>query len=301
MRAILAWRGQGRWEGLIPPARQCYGAAPSCDTRTMPAYTSFHSQGWKGLAATEWLEQLEPLQDWLDQPGDSIVDLPNRQVRRLATPQGGLYIKLLTTGSSLGGAKGALNDVKWFLRPSRALKILNISRELLEAGFHCPIPILAARRRSPGGWPQDVFVSHECEGTPLPQLLSELPAAEVRAALAKVAKEISRLHQAGFVHGDCIPGNIALAPSGQVIFFDHDRTVRSTLPGLARYKQRRNLIQFGFRLRHILSSPEHLDYFLAQYATGQNWPAEVSAWETTRVMKGIRRRLQLKLKRHHKD
>lgn len=259
-------------------------------TRTMWEYFAFRSQGWKGLGAADWLAQLKPLQEWLSQnPGEVIVHLPNREVRKVHTPQGVLYVKLLNAGGSLGGVKGALTAIKWALRPSRAIAILRISQELLDAGFQCPIPIVAARRRSTNGWPQDIFISLDCPGVPLTRLLPNMQPNEIQSLLATVASEIARLHQAGFVHGDCIPGNIAISPSGKVIFFDHDRTCRAPQSRLLRHQQRRNLVQFGYRLMQLLQDRRYVEYFLARYAS-EHWAPEAAARELDQVRQRIQKR-----------
>lgn len=256
----------------------------------MPSYISFVSQGWKGLVAQDWLSRLEPLQDWITEtPGESIVDLPSREVRRINTVSGVLFVKLLHAGGSLEGLKGALTNIKWYFRPSRALSILRISQELLEAGFRCPVPVLAARRRSHSGWPLDAFISLECPGISLTELLPDMGTPEREKVLAKVADVLHRFHQKGFVHGDCIPGNLALAPEGEIVFFDHDRTVRH--PMLMQHQQRRNLVQFGFRLSRFLRTMEPFEYFLAQYAD-KHWPSQRAYREKTLVMTRVRQRLQ---------
>lgn len=257
----------------------------------MQSYTFFNSQGWKGLIAPDWRAQLEPLQEWLSQnPGEVLVRLPNREVRRISTPQGILYVKLLNAGGSLGGAKGAFTDLKWLVRPSRAKAILRISQALLDAGFRCPIPVLAARRRSPWGWPRDVFISVECAGTPITELLPEMTLEERNRLLSSVACELSRFHREGFVHGDCIPGNIALAPDGRIIFFDHDRTIRRSNRVLLQHQQRRNLVQFGFRLSKYLKTLGPFEHFLADYAQN-HWESTKAALEIARIMSLVQKRL----------
>jgi serine/threonine protein kinase len=51
-----------------------------------------------------------------------------------------------------------------------------------------------------------------------------------RQALAQLAREIRRLHDRGFVHGDLVPGNIFVAPKTDGTmgfwFMDNDRTRR---------------------------------------------------------------------------
>lgn len=256
----------------------------------MSEYIAFRSQGWKGLGSADWLALLGPLQDWLSQnPGEVVVDLPNRQVNKVFTPLGTLYVKLLHAGGNLGGVKGALTALKWTLRSSRAVAMLRISQELLNADFQCPIPILAARRRSPKGWPQDIFISLDCPGEPLTRLLPNMEPKEIQSLLATVASEVARLHQAGFVHGDCIPGNIAISPSGKVVFFDHDRTRRAAQSRLLQHQQRRNLVQFGFRLLQLLQDRQYVEYFLTHYAS-EHWLPETAARELDQVRRRIQNR-----------
>ena len=63
-----------------------------------------------------------------------------------------------------------------------------------------------------------------------------------RVLLRALGREVGRLHEAGFVHGDLVPPNVRVAGTG-FVFLDHDRTRRSRT--LVRLSARRNLVQLG--------------------------------------------------------
>ena len=253
----------------------------------MTFYVPYHSQGWHGRIANGWQSLLEDVDGWLTlNPGESVVDFPSRQVRRVETPAGRVYVKILRSGSDAHGPRRWVSDLKWYLRPSRALAILRVSQKLLAEGFVCPLPILAARRRSPWGWPTELFISYERLGTNLAQRLDTAPDAEAtRAVLASTADELRRFHRAGFVHGDCTPYNLAFTDEGRLILFDNDRTRRSPA-WLRRHQQERSLANLGLRLTQFAQSPEPFRLFLDRYAD--------SAAEADRILALIRKRLKSK-------
>jgi hypothetical protein len=253
----------------------------------MTLYVPYHSQGWHGRIANGWQALLEDMDRWLAvNPGESVVDFPSREVRRVATPAGPVYVKILRSGGDARGPHRWINNLKWYLRPSRALAILHVSQSLLAEGFVCPVPILAARYRSPAGWPTELFISHERLGTSLAQRLSTAEDAEAtRTVLASTANELRRFHRAGFVHGDCTPYNLAFTDEGRLILFDNDRTRRGPA-WLRQHHQERSLANLGLRLTQLTQNPEPFQIFLDRYAD--------SAAEAERILSLSRKRLKSK-------
>ena len=253
----------------------------------MTLYMPYHSQGWHGRIANGWQSLLQDVDRWLVlNPGESVVALPSREVRRVTTPVGRVYVKILRSGGDAHGLRRWFRDLKWYLRPSRALAILQVSQSLLAEGFVCPVPILAARRRSAWGRPTELFISYERLGTSLAQRLDTAPDAEAaEAVLVSTADELRRFHQAGFVHGDCTPYNLAFTDEGRLILFDNDRTRRSP-SWLRRHRQERSLANLGLRLTQFAQSLEPFRVFLDRYATSDT--------EAERILSLTRKRLQAK-------
>ncbi|HLV16940.1 MAG TPA: lipopolysaccharide kinase InaA family protein [Pseudomonas sp.] len=251
------------------------------------AFCPFHSQGWHGRIAPGWQRLFEDIDQWLAiNRGEMLVDFPSREVRRVETPEGVVYVKLLRSGGDARGSRRLLANLKWLVRPSRALAIMRISQSLLAEDFICPVPVLAARRRDRAGWPTDIFISLECRGINLAERLSAAAnAGEASSVLAMTAREMRRLHEAGFVHGDCTPYNLAFTDQDRLILFDNDRTVRSS-PPLRRYRQERSLANLGLRLTQMLQNLQPFREFLAYYAE--------SPGEARRIMALTRKRLRSK-------
>ncbi|WP_081798186.1 lipopolysaccharide kinase InaA family protein [Pseudomonas sp. RL] len=258
----------------------------------MPHYLPFNAEGWRGLVLAGWEDVFAKFDTWLaESEGARIVNLPSRQVWRTETPKGVVFVKVIYRASEVKGLlRGTFASLKWLLRPSRALATLRISESLLNAGFECPVPVLAARRRTRTGWPVDVFISAERRESNLSDQMSGLGRAEIESLLERVAVEMNRFHGSGFVHGDCIPPNLALIESGRLVFFDNDRTARA--PWFRpRYAQRRNLIQFGYRLTRQLEEESYLDFFLKAYV-GAGEGAAVGPGGTEYIVQAVRRRLR---------
>lgn len=258
----------------------------------MPHYLPFNAGGWRGHVLSGWKDIFSGLDAWLAQSnGERIVHLPSRQVWRAETPGGAVFVKVIYQASEAKGLfRRAFASMKWVLRPSRAAATLRISQALLNAGFECPLPLLAARRRSRAGWPVDVFVSAECRETMLYDRMPLLERGQIESLLRGVAIELNRFHRAGFVHGDCIPPNLALNGKGGLVFFDNDRTTQA--PWFRpRYAQRRNLIQFGYRLTRQLQDISYFDLFLTAYfEAGQG--AAANPKDRKYIVRAVRQRLR---------
>ena len=228
----------------------------------MSTYLPFQSDPWRGFLLDDFQEiAAGSLEQWLREHCSKIIrDFPLRTIACYACPdnQSAWYIKILR---GLGDNRQTLlNSLKWRLRPSRAFHILNISRKLEEAGFLCPKVILAARKRGSGllGIPTDLIVTCAAPGRLVSNWLTgadgqpRLNESERHEMLIRIGRELSKLHQAGFVHGDCHPGNYFWQPGQDGFFYiDNDRTKkypRRNLSGAIR-----NMVSAGF----FLLNPKH--------------------------------------------
>lgn len=251
----------------------------------MGASVHFHSlDGWRGLVADElWRREFDDLDGWLrDHPGTAVVTHASRQVRRVETPHGVVYLKYIRalTDAGLTGREW-FSWAKWVFRPSRALATWRISQALLDAAFDCPVPVLAARRRL-RGYPHDLFVARE---VPLPNLWDKPGDAPALAHL--LAAETARFHAAGFAHGDYILRNLCLAPTtGHLVFLDNDRTWRPPL--LRGHYQKRNLAQMTYSLLRRFEDAAIPREFLDEY---RQQTGKITGEEVARILRGAEKRL----------
>ena len=244
------------------------------------------NDGWRGLVADEdWCQEFHCLDQWLQaHPGEAVVTHPSREVRRIETPQGVVYLKYMRALTDAGmHGREFFSWAKWVFRPSRALATWRISQHLLTAGFACPVPVLAVRRRL-HGYPHDIFIAHE---VPRPNLWDEPGMAPEELALL-LAAETARLHDAGFAHGDFILRNLCLNPSTQhLILLDNDRTWRP-LPPIRLHYQRRNLDQMAYSLLRRFTAPDLPLVFLNEY---QRLTGKLSGEEVAAILQKAKRRL----------
>ena len=90
----------------------------------------FHSNGWNGyVAGSKWKELFLDLDKWLaDNPGELIVRYPCRDVRKVTTPLGVVYVKDIRALTDAGYYHRDLFSLaKWIFRRSRAVETWNAS------------------------------------------------------------------------------------------------------------------------------------------------------------------------------
>lgn len=259
------------------------------------AYCSFQSRQWRGWIQSCWQQPLADLDAWLAaNPGTVLVAKRTRRVFRANTAQGVVYVKVirhLQESNSL--FKKVLAAVKWYCRSSRAVGVLNISNAMLARGIGCPEPVLAARRRNAAGWPEDIFISREVEYPSVLALLHQQSDGKRQEdILVSAARGIAKLHNRGFVHGDCIPGNICQAPDGALCFLDNDRTRITPVFG-AEGARLNNLIQFLARLPAIANRERLVATFLQAYAEANGEEAMFGTKQKDRLMRKLETRLAL--------
>ena len=232
---------------------------------------SFQSSGWRGLVADDvWARLFQDLDEWLAaNPGKMVVHYDSRDVRRIQTPLGIVYLKEIRALTDAGmHGEDYFSWLKWVCRPSRAIETWEASMALLQKGFLCPSPILAVRKRQ-GGIPRDLFISAE---VPLPNLWDVLPDRFTDTTLVDfLASNLYQLHQAGFVHGDCILRNLCYdGHQNKLVYLDNDRTWLP--PAIFRkHLQRRNLAQMAYSILKRFGE-DASRHFLECYAQTGRWP-----------------------------
>lgn len=259
----------------------------------MSSIQPYRSGSWRGVVHPQWQEPLSDFDQWLrDHPGAKVLAKKARTVSRVETPNGVIYVKIIHRLQERGSAwKMLFSGIKWLFRPSRAAATFRITDAMLAKGIGCPAPILAARRRNAVGWPEDIFI---CREVPYPSLSSLLKAADNAAArdaiIANAAQGIAALHNKGFIHGDCIPGNLCLAPDQSVFFLDNDRTCPIPLLGKRRARLA-NVIQFLTRLPLPMQQNDIFALFLDSYRQASAGTCPIDADAMTRLARKLQRRL----------
>ncbi len=200
---------------------------------------------------------LDNLEAWAQSKATRVVrEVPMRKISLCERPEKpDWYFKLLR---GLGEVKeNFCQALKWRFRPSRFLRVLKISQELEDAGFRCPRIILAARKRTwwPFGHPTDFMILEAARGRLVAYYLSgedglpRMEGEERIAMLKRMGSELARLHCAGFVHGDCHPGNYFWDEGADgFCYIDNDRTCRHGKMNIS--GAIRNLVSAGFYLLH---------------------------------------------------
>ncbi len=205
----------------------------------MTDYLPYRKNSWNGFISSEMNDiDLEP--EKLADQGEAIVLKPNRMVRRLQLNGTTFYAKWFAPQK---------NIIKRLLRKPLAFKLLEIHKALLVSGIGCAKPILAAVCGDSSQKLSQLFVYKEIPYHSISKGLQQASASDATGIYLAAANAIATLHKAGFVHGDCLPGNICLSDDGQAFFIDNDRTSKS-LPLLRSWQERRNLIQFCAHSAH---------------------------------------------------
>ena len=205
----------------------------------MTDYLPYRKNSWNGFISSEINDiDLEP--EKLENQGEGIVLKPNRMVRRLQLNGTTVYAKWFVPSK---------NIIKRLLRKPLAFKLLEIHKALLVSGIGCAEPILAAICGDSSQQLSQLFVYKEVPYPSISKRLQQASASDATDIYLAAANAIATIHKAGFVHGDCLPGNICLSDDGKAFFIDNDRTAKS-LPLLHGWQERRNLIQFCAHSAH---------------------------------------------------
>jgi hypothetical protein len=191
-----------------------------------------------------------------------------------------LFIKIFFPRSAPGSFKDCF-------RRSKAVRALLLSESLARYGFHVPVAAGAGEERYAANLRRSFLVTLPVIGCPLPHFLHDRLADRLRDAslrrkretVARLAREVRKLHDLGFVHGDLVPGNIFIVFDAQgterFCFMDNDRTRRYPLwlrPRLRLWQ--RNLVQLNrFPLAGI-SLQDRMRFFHAYVNLVKLGPAE---------------------------
>jgi serine/threonine protein kinase len=130
---------------------------------------------------------------------------------RVAEAEQRLFLKIFFPSSFFGSLKDCF-------RRSRAVHTLLITEHLAAAGFNVPTAIGAGEERHAGVLRRSFVVTLPVTGYSLPHFLrqrfdaqlADLSARQKGETVFRLAREIRRFHDLGFIHGDLVPGNIFL-------------------------------------------------------------------------------------------
>jgi hypothetical protein len=188
---------------------------------TTTSYVRWALDGWRGVVR------------------DDLQIAPHEVLAVVARDEGRRSRHARTQRVELGGG---VVYVKAYPAPDgrRAVRAFRMGRALERTGFGAPDALLIGRRGGAG-----VLVTQDVGGRSLFEAIGSRgtdPRGEKRRLLRTLGAEVGRLHRRGFVHGDLVPSNLVVGPSG-VVFLDHDRTRRGQ--ALVWWHARRNLVQLG--------------------------------------------------------
>jgi hypothetical protein len=131
-------------------------------------------------------------------------------------------------------------------RHNRVEHVLEISDRLGRAGFEVPRVLIAAD--SPTG--HEAIVTEQLPGEMLTWWMNPAHAVAMqvrRAILAQLGRDVARLHERGFIHGDLTPYNVFVTSDDpvRIAFLDHERTRRRAIASMVPRQRMRNLVQLG--------------------------------------------------------
>lgn len=242
---------------------------------------------WQGLVREGWQDVFSDIRQLTDS-GTVIVNKPDRVVRRIETAKGVIYYKRIC-----GAGRGrGWYFLKSLLRQPRSLAVWQVSEQMRMAGVRCPLPLLAVCScRFSGLCFEDILVTAEIPFPRISDLLQEAADNIVRAdILQKAGQGVRELHEKGFVHGDCLPGNICMDSEERLIFLDNDRT-RKKMRFSSRRAQLWNLIQFCSRAMKYRVDMHLLSAFWAGYYRHDPRPVAVLEREQLQILEKLHQRI----------
>ncbi|HZP44999.1 MAG TPA: lipopolysaccharide kinase InaA family protein [Candidatus Binataceae bacterium] len=174
-----------------------------------------------------------------------------------------LYVKAID-------APAGFRRIRRIFRSGPAMHAARIAQRLQEVGLGAPSAWICGRELATR---RELIVTPRAPGNgPLRTLAEAARSPQQKWALMRaLGREVSRLHRAGFVHGDLTPFNIFVVAGEppRFIFLDHERT-RHRFFGAGRRPQLRNLVQLGrFKLPY-LNARDRLR-FLAAYCADMGY------------------------------
>jgi hypothetical protein len=178
-----------------------------------------------------------------------------------------LYLKVFHPPAGAGHLKN-------LMRKSKALRFLEQSIALSEAGFRVPVTIAVGELRSWRFLQRAFVLTLAVGGQSLASCMMDcvcgrtprMSFTEKIAALKSLAELIRKFHDRGFVHGDLVPSNIFIADwedgKPAFCFMDNDRT-RCYGRWLPQSFWKRNLVQLNRFPLPGISLQDRVRFFLA--------------------------------------
>lgn len=213
-------------------------------------YRVYHNGGWKFWVLPEYWSVELRTEVLRRVTASSPAKHPLIQRLALSGPGDGgqLYLKIY-------GRSGIFGSLKDLGRDSKALRALKQSEMLAQCGFSVPVALAAGEERRWGDLRRAFLLTVAVKGRLLPHYVRDHYSApggrgqlhRKREQLRQLAREIRRLHDTGFVHGDLVPYNIMVREEASKIsyfFLDNDRTRRYPR-WLPQRFWRRNLVQLN--------------------------------------------------------
>jgi hypothetical protein len=198
------------------------------------------SENWGKESWAAVLERIDALSA-AKHPQTLEIDLPGTEAH--------CFLKVFHSASGAGAFKD-------FFRVSKAVRALRAGEALREAGFNVARTIAAGEERRRGVLRRAFLLTTAMQGAPLPAFLRDNYGTDRRRrsfslkvdSIRRLAAEIRRFHDLGFVHGDLIPPNILVVTeegsAPRFCFLDNDRTRRYPA-WLPQQLWKRNLIQLN--------------------------------------------------------
>lgn len=213
----------------------------------MERYRRLKVADWTGLALDEFADQLagrDPLEFLLAAPHQVLRRPILRAITtyrvELPPPLGSLIVRDDRTGRP-----------RWSVNP-RSIHTLRIHQRLQAIGIDTTQVIAALHRRADAGHIEELVVTRYVSNVELlDPLNNRRPCSheQMGELLYRVGKLFRRLHDAGFIHGDPIPGNVLISEDNRLLLIDNERTRHlGNLPYFFNRERRDNLMRLIARM-----------------------------------------------------
>ncbi len=207
---------------------------------------AYSDDGWHGFVLDRRQGCFNDLSKWLESCEEVVLNAPCRRVSRHKTKFGTLYSKLMWARNDGAIQKRELISwFKWAYGPARSVHIWKISRKMMAAGHPCAVPVLAVRKKVPGGRHLNLLVTEEILAPTVEKIILE-GGENAEKAVKAAGVCLAKLHKDNFVHGDYLPRNACILDD-RIIFLDNDKTSGwSFRPPF--FLRKRNVDQFAYSL-----------------------------------------------------
>jgi hypothetical protein len=192
--------------------------------------------------------------------------------------------------------RGWRDALKHMVRPSRARRALLGGARLEGAGFHAPRAVGLIEERVFGRVRASALATEEVTGAPdlrswlnRPELGVAGDPARKRGLLRAFAREVARLHAAGFHHADVRIGNVLCRPAGQGWTFTWlDNEGLQRWPLLPLRLRLHNLMQVNMERTGVTLADRMR--FWHEYCAGAGWSPSESRRTLDAVSRWTRKR-----------